>query len=158
MGYKANVDASVLKNGGTGVGMVVRDKEGKFVMAAVRRTRVTWQPEIAEAEALLWGLKLIQQHQLYPAMMEMDCLSLIYKLQGKDEINLEIGTLCEEIRERAQGKEIQWRFLGREGNESAHQMARVNCRWEETEVWFDRPPIFLLPQLLKDCNAIAPHD
>ncbi|CAL1400623.1 unnamed protein product [Linum trigynum] len=49
MGYKANVDASVLKNGGTGVGMVVRDKERKFVMAVVRRTRVTWQPEIAEA-------------------------------------------------------------------------------------------------------------
>ncbi|CAL1377935.1 unnamed protein product [Linum trigynum] len=154
-GLKANVDACILKEGGTRFGLVVRNGDGGFVMAAVSRTRIKWRPEMAEPQAFLWGLKLVKQHNLFPVMMETDCQSLMFKLQGKEKINLEIDTVCEEIRAGVEGEEVKWRFWGREGNTVAHQLARVLCHWEETEIWFDRPPCFIVPVLISDCAGLT---
>ncbi|CAL1412090.1 unnamed protein product [Linum trigynum] len=154
---KANVDASKLKEGGTGLGLVVRDEEGRVALAAARRTRVDWEPEMAEAHAILWALDLLQTHAPRPTLIESDCKSLIQKLDRQGNIETELGVIVKEIREKCSERgDVCWRFWGRGGNAAAHEMARVKCRWEETELWLGSPPIFILNVLERDCNGTLP--
>ncbi|CAL1357193.1 unnamed protein product [Linum trigynum] len=106
---------------------------------------------MAEAQAMMWGLKLAMANHFHPMLIESDCQSLIHKLERPDTMNLEIQGNCEEIFDWARRRgEIEWQFWGRKGNEGAHVMARTKCRWEETEAWLSRPPISLVPQLFED--------
>ncbi|CAL1408676.1 unnamed protein product [Linum trigynum] len=150
---KANVDATKMKEGGTGLGLVVRDDEGRLILAAVRRTRVDWEPEMAEAQAVLWDLDLLHIHASQPTLIESDCQSLIQKLDRRGYIETELGVIVKEIKGRCSERgDVRWRFWGRGGNAVAHEMVRANCRWEETEISVGRPPICILNILEKDCN------
>ncbi|CAL1379931.1 unnamed protein product [Linum trigynum] len=70
---KVNVDAAVLKGEGTGLGMVMRDENGAFQRAAVRRERRCWPPEIAEIKAVEFDLKQLERSGGRQAVVEMDC-------------------------------------------------------------------------------------
>ncbi|CAL1372917.1 unnamed protein product [Linum trigynum] len=154
---KANVDATKTKEGGTGLGLVVRDGEGRLILAAVQRTRVDWEPEMAEAQALLWALDLLHIHACQPTLIESDCQSLIQKLDRRGDIETELGVIVKEIKGRCSERgDVRWRFWGRGGNVAAHEMARANCRWEETKIWVGKPPIFILNTLERDCNSTLP--
>ncbi|CAL1356020.1 unnamed protein product [Linum trigynum] len=56
--FKVNVDAAILKEEGTGFGLVGRDGAMIFIMTATHQTRTAWSPELAEAKAIFWALNL----------------------------------------------------------------------------------------------------
>ncbi|CAL1413544.1 unnamed protein product [Linum trigynum] len=146
-----NTDAAVLGEEGTGFEMVIRNGDGTFQMVVVHRTRKKWPPETAEALVVLRGLKLAKSHHFVPLIVETDCKSLVQKLDRRDSTAWEIGGICDEIKELAEEDgNVRWRFWGRAGNECAHLMTRIRCRPEESEILFNRAPIFLIPQLSKD--------
>ncbi|CAL1388595.1 unnamed protein product [Linum trigynum] len=154
---KVNVDAAKVKEVGTRLGLVARDEEGRFVLAVVKRTRVSWEPELTEAQALLWAVRLISVHARRPTLLETDFHSLIQKLDRGEEIETKVGVVVNEIRElRLERGEIRWRFWGRGGNGAADEMARAKCKWEETKMWVDMPLVYILQTLMKDCNGNLP--
>ncbi|CAL1373665.1 unnamed protein product [Linum trigynum] len=110
---------------------------------------------MAEAQAMRWGLKLTRLYFSQPLLLESDCQSVIHKLNRRDATEMEVGMICEEIRDlAAEEGNVEWRFWKREGNACAHEMARLNCRAEETEIWFSMPPVILVSLLLQESNVV----
>ncbi|CAL1411208.1 unnamed protein product [Linum trigynum] len=148
---KANVDAAVIEGQGTGLGMVLRDENGGFLRAAVRRERRCWPPEIAEMKAVEFGLKQLEMGGFRRAVVEMDCLQVESALHRADHSRLETGHVIKELQAEAQRVgEIQWSFVKQAGNSLAHNMAHSLYNWETQEVLDSRPPIFLLDSLTKE--------
>ncbi|CAI0561002.1 unnamed protein product [Linum tenue] len=95
---------------------------------------------MAEALAAELGLQLVHQSYLTNLVLETDCLTLTHKLAMADDIHAEIGVVCRNIRKllRETGNGT-WQYVPREGNMAAHIMAHTETRWNEREVWLDRP-------------------
>ncbi|CAL1389098.1 unnamed protein product [Linum trigynum] len=148
---KINSDAGVLRDGGTGLGVVIRGADGKFILAAARNVRGEMRPDVAEAYAAELGARLGQQCDGTRVVLETNCLSLINQLDSAEGIQNDNGVICRSIRRQlAQVNEGRWQFVSREGNEAGHIMAHTKTRWNETIVWTDHPPFFLVDQLAKD--------
>ncbi|CAL1377049.1 unnamed protein product [Linum trigynum] len=136
---------------GTGLGLVVRDETGKFLLAAVRRERNQWQPELAELRGLEFGLQMVEMHCFSLAIVESDCQTTIQKLKGEEDSRLEVGLVARELKHRANEMgQVCWSFTKRSDNEPDHVMAHSNCNWDTSETWALRPPVFLLSPLEKD--------
>ncbi|CAL1413794.1 unnamed protein product [Linum trigynum] len=96
---------------GTGYGMVLRDCSGNFLMGATYRTKRRWPIEMAEAQAMRWGLKLTRLYFSQPLLLESDFQSVIHKLNRRDATEMEVGMICEEIRDlAAEEGNVEWRF------------------------------------------------
>ncbi|CAL1396966.1 unnamed protein product [Linum trigynum] len=114
--FKVNVDATILKEDGTCFDLVVRDGAGVFRLAAVHRTRTSRMPEVAEAKAILWALNMSINHHYRPLLIELDCLSVIRKVMEENRTDMEIETVCREIR-NALEEEEELGFVFWEGKE-----------------------------------------
>ncbi|CAL1413900.1 unnamed protein product [Linum trigynum] len=149
--FKINVDAAVIADSGTGLGVVVRDRNDSFCFAGVRRSRIQWTPELADIQAIKFGLEVAIEKGFISGEIESDCLREVQQIK-KEEMSLtEEGDECEEVKARLDelGGSVTIRFAGREANQVAHIM----CRWDDSEYWASRPPIFLVDQLiLGSCN------
>ncbi|CAL1383751.1 unnamed protein product [Linum trigynum] len=151
---KINVDAACISDRGTGWGAVIRDGEGRFLFAGVRRSRTQWNPEEAEAMAIGFGLDLARRFGILEMEMESDCQGIIQQLQREEDRETESGLICAELRAVAQTlNHVQWNFVGRKFNGPAHLMAHVECDWESEEIWVDNPPQFLVTLLREDMGG-----
>ncbi|CAL1384118.1 unnamed protein product [Linum trigynum] len=74
---KINVDAACIADRGTRWGVVIRDGGGRFLFAGVRRSRIQWNPEEAEAMAIGFVLDLARRFELMEMEMESDCQGII---------------------------------------------------------------------------------
>ncbi|CAI0449047.1 unnamed protein product [Linum tenue] len=83
----------------------------------------------------------------------MDCLPLVERIRGGEEDYTETGIICRRIVELLQASgssKASIEHVRRTANNAAHIMAHSETHWECREVWIDRPPIFLVDQLLLD--------
>ncbi|CAI0404812.1 unnamed protein product [Linum tenue] len=88
----------------------------------------------------------------------MDCEAVLNGIRDADRDWTEFGLVCRSIKRilgEIGGGEIK--HVYRTANAAAHIMAHVKTRWDEVEVWIDRPPMVLLDQLELD-NVMASHD
>lgn len=81
--FKVNVDAGMLGEVGTGLGVVCRDDAGAFYACAAVQFKQVWQPVVAEAMAVLWGLRVARDVGLVIVVLESDCLVVIRALQNQ---------------------------------------------------------------------------
>ncbi|CAI0399470.1 unnamed protein product [Linum tenue] len=97
-----------------------------------------------------FGVQMAAQLHFTDMVLESDCLTLIQKLHNPARQQDELGVLGRSIRrlleETGRG---EWKHICREANEAAHVMAHAYTGWNERVVWVDRPPNFLLDQLLQ---------
>ncbi|KAJ4722049.1 Ribonuclease H-like domain containing protein [Melia azedarach] len=76
--FKLNVDAAIkVAAGCAGLGAIVRNEEGKVLVAAVYRRIFFGDVEYAEVEVILNGLKLAMEAGLTPLIVESDCLNVV---------------------------------------------------------------------------------
>ncbi|CAL1393397.1 unnamed protein product [Linum trigynum] len=146
---KLNTDAGI-DDEGVGLGVVVRNHDGNFILAAAKRLKGINDPTLGEALAIEFGFQLARHHHLTMSVVETDCLVVVNKLEVADEIQTEIGVVLRNIRRLAAMMGGSVHFASRVANEAAHIMAHTKARWDITGVWFDRPLLNLLDQLLKD--------
>ncbi|CAI0472743.1 unnamed protein product [Linum tenue] len=74
---KINTDAAILQGDGIVLGMVARDSQGQFLMAASMKIPGRWEVEAAEARAAEFGVQIVQQHHLMNLVIEVDSLGLV---------------------------------------------------------------------------------
>lgn len=72
-----NVDAGVLGGIGSGLGAIFRDSQGRVLTCGVAQFREVWDPSIAEAKALHWGLKMALQLGFRSIVAEGECKRVI---------------------------------------------------------------------------------
>ncbi|CAI0392555.1 unnamed protein product [Linum tenue] len=122
-------------------------------MAAARRVRGKHDQSMGEALAMELGLQLVRRHQLGTPLVEVesDCLTVVNRIREARVNYTELGTIVLNIRKLLQGEEAgRVQHTRRNANKAAHIMAHMDTRWDETEVWFDRPPISILDLLKLD--------
>ncbi|CAL1360251.1 unnamed protein product [Linum trigynum] len=133
---KLNTYAGVCEEGGR-LGVVVRDAEGRFLMAVAKRVRGEQNPEFGEALAAELGLQLVRQHQLGLPILEMDCKAVLNRIRevNRDQTKLEV--ICRNIKRLLEDLgDGGCRLIYRTANEAAHIMAHLKTRWNKTGIWF----------------------
>ncbi|CAL1389644.1 unnamed protein product [Linum trigynum] len=145
-----NTDAGILQEGGIGLGVVMRDENGSFVLATAKRVKGEFTVEMAEALALEMRAQLVQQFHVQNPIMATDCLQLVHLLTETSSSRSEVGVLCRNIRRLVDERQGSFSHVYREANEAAHILAHARTRWDERVVWLDRPPICIVDQVSMD--------
>ena len=71
--FKVNVDATIkIDNQRVGLGIVIRNSEGKFITAAIKPTKWLDRVDYAEAEATRFGLEVAESAGCLPLIVETD--------------------------------------------------------------------------------------
>jgi hypothetical protein len=133
---KLNTDASFYKETGeTGLGMIVRDPEGKALLAAWREMRGCGSPEQAEAEAWLEGMRLTAEWVRQPTLVETYCKNLISDIQKPVITWSGLAGILEEIKGvQSLMVDCQFEHVYRGANEVTHALAQRASRYHESVV------------------------
>ncbi|KAL5748230.1 hypothetical protein ACOSQ2_025527 [Xanthoceras sorbifolium] len=155
--FKLNVDASLLAAGeGFGVGAVIRDDFG--VLVAVHGLYFSGQVlvEVAEARAVLEGLKLAAGLAVFPLVVESDALSVVnlcasLSLSRGDVDNLifDVQALLSSLRVVSIG------FVPRACNVIAHSIARRALFSCSPCFWINSFPSWLSKLAMDDVSSFG---
>ena len=98
---KMNVDA-VIKSQEQylGLGIAIRNHKGDFVATAVKKSSFYGNVASVEAEAVDWGLKIVEKEACIPLIMESDSKGVVDLITRKKKSNLEIGWTISEVQQR----------------------------------------------------------
>ncbi|XP_050217410.1 uncharacterized protein LOC126668247 [Mercurialis annua] len=140
---KLNTDAGNFRDGFWGMGCVSRDSAGQVMMAGCVKKQTGSEIIMAEAEALLWGLKAAKDCSFSKIIVESDNATLISALQNETQIISELGDVLDNIRVIASCfVQLQWRKVSRDANKLAHGLAAAAVI-EEEKFWIDDLPVEL---------------
>jgi hypothetical protein len=133
---KLNTYASFCKEiGETGLGIIVRDLEGKTLLAAWREMRRHRSPEQAEAEACLEGMRLTAEWVRQPTLVETYCKNLINDIQKPVIAWSGLAGILEEIKGvRSLMVDCQFEHVYMGVNEFALALAQRASRCHESVV------------------------
>ncbi|OMO58663.1 reverse transcriptase [Corchorus capsularis] len=123
--WKINTDASFSSStGDAGLGVVIRDYEGKILVSGARILFFVADSLHAEVHAILFGFELALEHGITRCIIESDSLLAIHEINKKETVLWEGGLLIEEIREIASLFDCcSFQFVNREANSVAHSLA-----------------------------------
>ncbi|XP_056696445.1 uncharacterized protein [Spinacia oleracea] len=140
---KVNVDAGVLGDTGTGIGMVMRDSEGVIVACSSWQGTEKWETRVAEAKAVAMGLQLAQEMGVRDVEMESDCLMVIQPLRGGSQGNNSFSLVIDDILDLCSSFDndnVKWSFVKRSGNWVAHNLAHFQPWNFGQRVWVNDVP------------------
>ena len=142
--YKLNVDAAVDKeNGKVGYGAVIRNSSGQVMAVGVDQGVFSDDVDIAEAEALPFGIRLASETSLSPLMVESDSLRVIQFISGKCHTRTELFWIISEIQMLIlEWENFQLRHI-RRCNHVANVLAKYALHCSKSSIWLEDYPIFL---------------
>nr|KYP65493.1 Putative ribonuclease H protein At1g65750 family [Cajanus cajan] len=151
-GYiKLNGDGAVSNAGTSSCGGLVRDSNGRCILAYSRKLD---HCSVLKAElwAILQGLRLIHLRSLGShILIESDSLEAITLLKNGCPRQRDCSYLVQQISELAASCEtVSYMHIGREANLVADLLAKHHPLLEENLVVYDSPPSFILPLLTAD--------
>ncbi|XP_074284140.1 uncharacterized protein LOC141608695 [Silene latifolia] len=121
---RVNVDAGVKEGEGVGMGLVCRDEMGRVLWGSSVVQGQSWDPQVAEAAAVLEGIKEAIRFGHKKVILESGCLTVIDALKrkavGRSIFSLvidDILALCTSF------NSISWSFVSRANNCVAHELA-----------------------------------
>lgn len=122
---KLNCDAAVIEMGRAGLGFVLRDEEGKVLLAGKTECRTTGGSTLMESLAIRYALRMILQYDLHADSVESDSKNCIEGLNGKIRPEVYCDLILQDIRElAAKVRCSSFVFVPRQGNWAAHYAAK----------------------------------
>ncbi|KAK3204144.1 hypothetical protein Dsin_018190 [Dipteronia sinensis] len=119
-----------------GIGAVIRDFEGKVVLALSKFVQGCFSVEVCEALALREGLSLAKQHGLFIGWAEVDASSVAAGVNSSESsrgvacfVFDDIATLCKEVRVS------ECKAISRCGNGVAHNLASLAVSSIRDHMW-----------------------
>ncbi|CAL1403348.1 unnamed protein product [Linum trigynum] len=141
-----------------GLGVIVRTRAGDLRLAGVKRSLRQWDSEMAEAMAVDFAVEVARRFHFSDVEIQLDFHTVKRILKGESSTHLDLGRVCNEIKEKAAGLgHIRWEHVERKWNESAHFLAHWDCCWEREMIWVDSPPDSLVTLILKDNYVPNPN-
>ena len=150
--YKVNT--AMFKEGGVGLGGVVRDHKGEVVAATCRQMGGEMDVVMAEALAVRHGLLTAMEAGFSNLVMEMDNLVVFSKLKkGKHEATV-LGSILHDIFVLSrQCHRVLFAFVKRKGNVVAHVLAKLSSSFEGLRVWVEEYPPEAHDAVMADLSA-----
>jgi ribonuclease HI len=149
------VDAHLCSDGRLGLGLVLRDEDGRVVGAATRVQNGSGNVELPETLGLVEALKLINTLKLRAVIVEMDSAMVVRAIQNKSFPRNQWGQLAQRCdRVLKEEDNISLCCVSRAGNEAAHLLAR----WAITEpnrYWAFNFPLCITQQVQKDLQHVT---
>ncbi|XP_074314846.1 uncharacterized protein LOC141651018 [Silene latifolia] len=138
---KLNVDAGILTGVGVGLGMVCRSNGGRVEWGLSILQAQMLEPHMAEAVAILEGLKEARRKGQDKLVVESDCLQVIDALRnhkhGRSLFHLvldDILNLCSLF------SLVVWSYTSRKNNTVAHALAHTLANEFGRVEWSDNLP------------------
>ena len=152
--FKANVDAVVKTDQQrTGLGIVIRNPEGKVVAAAMKTTIFLDKVDFAEAEAIQFGLEIAEHAGCIPVIMESDSQEIVSLMSYKKSTRAEIFWVVAEVQDRIKSlKHVKVQYTPRNCNSVAHSLAKLALELNDFVYWVDDIPtqfLYLFTELME---------
>ncbi|XP_059454956.1 uncharacterized protein LOC132185163 [Corylus avellana] len=152
---KVNVDAALnKKEGKMGFGLVMRDHEGRVVVAKSIVRLGTWDSAAAEALAAYFGGISGHEQGVQQLILEGDAKQIIEAIKDEGQNLSLLGQLIEDVRIGLNAIPM-WNVehVHREANKVAHRLAKLALTQANDIVWLEEEPpcirdIVLTEQLL----------
>lgn len=87
------------------MGVVIRDLNGKVIVAAIKSTQFSGDVKLVGAEAVEWSLVVAKNASLLSLMVETDCQAVVNLINNKEVSITEIIWVISEIQN--QSKDFQ---------------------------------------------------
>lgn len=105
--------------------MVARDKDGKLLLAGVRKIKATWAAEISEAAVALFVVELMIRYGYRYIHLEGDALSVVMAIDQKAEGSSPIHLIYDKLFSMLSCFDgFLCSYVSRCGNTVAHAVAR----------------------------------
>jgi ribonuclease HI len=149
------VDTHLFSDGRLGLGLVLRDEDGRIVGAATKVQIGSGNVELSETLGLVEALKLINTLKLQSVIIEMDAAMVVRAVQNKAYPRNQWGQLAQRCHRFLKEEEnISLCWVPRVGNEATHLLAR----WAITEpnrYWASTFPLCITQQVQKDLPHVT---
>ena len=139
---KINVDTAVdAEKQVTGLGVVIRDSDGKCKAAAVKTSKFFGSVVMAEAAAMEWGLQVASSIGVTNGVVESDSLEVVELVNKKSTNMSEVFWVISEILEKQKTfQNFKAQHVLRTWNGIAHALAKLALQRNETVIWLDELP------------------
>lgn len=123
-----NCDAALFQSScQMGIGFLIRDHDGRCLLALNERVQNVTQPELAEAVAIRRALSLAKEEGYQKVIISSDCLSAIQRIISPLLDRSRIGCLISDIKRiGAEFSECTFMHVNRLCNLAAHTLARLS--------------------------------
>ncbi|KAK1589554.1 hypothetical protein Q3G72_035244 [Acer saccharum] len=123
---EVNVDAAVDVFGSvSSVGIVARNDSGNLLWAATKTFRGCMNVEVADALAILEGLKLTDSDSRCPVLVESNALNVVYLCKGLSISRNEINNVVQDIKDFLDNHgNFEVQFTPGNCNKTAHEVAK----------------------------------
>ena len=155
MGFiKLNTDAAFqVSDGSTGLGGIFRDHEGNCLGCFSKFQVSSSSPIHAELLALLEGVQIAYSKSLSPLVIETDCQSIVEAVYKGSLDHSDIGFLLTDLRWGLQLlAAAQLRFVRRQANVVAHNLAKLAIQSSSSIAFSSVPPPSVVEFIIDDCN------
>ncbi|KAK3189239.1 hypothetical protein Dsin_028800 [Dipteronia sinensis] len=133
-----------------GLGVVILDCCGRVLISSCRNIGSCYQPQIAEALAILEGLQLAISLGFLPAILESDALVGVQAICKKEAPCSEVGIVVNDILLFLSQVFISVNFVPRLANKVSHGLAKLALSYEGEFVWFEDCPLCVESLVLGD--------
>lgn len=143
--YKINWDAAIDKlRKLMGVGVIVRDHEGKVMATMCSPMKYITDPTVVEAFAAWRTVGFGRDLGLRNVITEDDALEIVYALRREDPTWSMYGHLIDDAKIVLQSFH-SWRVIHmkRDANKAAHPLAKATLQQSEEKRWMEEYPRFL---------------
>ena len=135
-------NAGVNRQGNIGLGCIIRDCQGKVVLAISKCEEVRWPTEIAQGRALILGFRQAVNRRIKPLIVESNCKKIIESSRKKDVYRSELGNILEDIYKLEMMTDVRdWVFTFREANSAAHLLTHFISPVSYEHVCVDCSPL-----------------
>lgn len=117
-----------------GVGLILRDSEGKVLMAVIKKDTDVMEPLEIELIAILKGFQLCIPLGLQSLCIEIDSLILVQELTRSKLSNSMYENVVEGIKQLKSILPCSIVHINRETNKSAHKLARFFKNVSDTNI------------------------
>ncbi|CAO2822581.1 unnamed protein product [Amaranthus hypochondriacus] len=148
---KINFDAHVGVALRRGLGVVVRDHNGKVLLTGTRRVEANWNVHITEAAAATYAIVIARRSGYEHVHLEGDSLSVINAITRREQGSSHVNLFFDQIFELSLCfTSFMCSFVRRQGNTAAHMIARWDTGNAHEKICMDPFPPSLLTLVALD--------
>ncbi|TXG47194.1 hypothetical protein EZV62_026488 [Acer yangbiense] len=125
--FKINTDAALNVQGNSaGIGVVIRNFRGQVMLSSCKNFRTAFSPVIAEALAVLEGLRLAKLGGFFPTVLESDALTVVQDICRNESLSSDVGLVIDDILFFCRDFNFfSFRHVPRLANKVAHGLAKL---------------------------------
>ncbi|XP_071721731.1 uncharacterized protein [Rutidosis leptorrhynchoides] len=129
---KVNVDGALFADGMMGIGVAIKDHDGRVLCSRAIYTTAKGDIQGIEALAILVGLELASFCKVIHFCIESDASNVVKAINGQSFCFLSCCNVIDDARSLASSfDECNLSFVRREGNNLAHSIANSKGNWQD---------------------------